>query len=594
MRQAGIDEAGRGCLAGPVVAAAVVLPPGYALEGLTDSKKLSAAQRARLRARLEAELPPGSWAIGTASPEEIDERNILCATYLAMHRAVAQLHPVPTDLLVDGNRFAPYPNIQHRCEVKGDARFACISAASIFAKTERDALMERAHEQFPDYGWNVNKGYPTDAHRKALEAHGESPYHRKTFRWKPVQMKLFSALLLALILVGCASNNPTTPYERAVPAQSLLALPWSQEMHQERHQSAAWRRWERTDASDSLAATWLDSAQTDAQGRLVWHRTGAQGTGWLWLGDRRDFDAWRTKSSSRPGAQPTSKAYAGGTVWNLGTDKLPLYLGEKNDLVALSAHETLIDEAFRQLDVEEPQYAPHFANAGWDYDQGFSLLPDNTIGTGKPNGPMELTRLDSLRTPWVGWSATATHNWDRLDQGQTLPAPGRLPWTLWLAPEWSRVQLEAVDGSPDSVRMIGCTWCRPLPGRESGYWWGEVQGIHQGLPVRGWLLSAPDSTTAWDQREHGNRWVHAAPSALVRATPTATVWASSEEELRILVQALRAPQIPFDDAPQKCHSFGLRRLNDSALPLWVQWVEHTPDELQFTVWAGTLKGNEGE
>jgi hypothetical protein len=102
-------------------------------------------------------------------------------------------------------------------------------------------------------------------------------------------------------------------------------------------------------------------------------------------------------------------------------------------------------------------------------------------------------------------------------------------------------------------------------------------------------LSAPDSTTAWDQREHVNRWVHAAPSALVRATPTATVWASSEEELRILVQALRAPQIPFDDAPQKCHSFGLRRLNDSALPLWVQWVEHTPDELQFTVWAGAIE-----
>jgi ribonuclease HII len=175
-------------LAGPVVAAAVVLPPGYALEGLTDSKKLSAAQRARLRARLEAELPPGSWAIGSASAEEIDKRNILRATYLAMHRAVAQLHPAPTDLLVDGNRFAPYPNIPHWCEVKGDARFACISAASIFAKTERDALMEHAHEQFPAYGWNVNKGYPTDAHRKALEAHGESPHHRKTFRWKPVQM----------------------------------------------------------------------------------------------------------------------------------------------------------------------------------------------------------------------------------------------------------------------------------------------------------------------------------------------------------------------------------------------------------------------
>lgn len=592
MQQAGVDEAGRGCLAGPVVAAAVVLPPGYVLPGLTDSKKLSALQRERLRQQLEADLPAGSWAIGEASPAEIDERNILRATYLAMHRAIAQLKPVPTELLIDGNRFAPYSGILHRCEVKGDARFACISAASIFAKTHRDALMEQAHGQFPHYGWNVNKGYPTEAHRLALEAHGETALHRSTFRWKPVQMKLFAAILLALGLVGCASNNPTTPYESAVPAQSLLALPWNQEMHQERNQSAAWRRWQRADASDSLAATWLDSAQTDAQGRLVWHRTGAQGTGWLWLGDRRDFDAWHTKSSSRPGAQPTSKAYAGGTVWNLGTDEIPLYLGEKNDLVALSAHETLIDEAFRQLDVEQPKDAQHLAKALWDYNQGLHLLPHTDLSPQDPNAPLALTNLDTLSTPWVGWRATAAHVWDRLDRGQTLPAPGRLPWTLWLAPEWTRVQLEAVDGSPDSVRIPGHG--RPLPGRESGYWWGEAHGIHQGLPVRGWLLSAPDSTTAWDQREHGNRWVMAAPSALVRATPTATIWASSEEELRILAQALRAPQTPFDDAPKKCHSFGLRRPNDSALPLWVQWVDHTPDELQITVWAGMLAEGEGE
>jgi hypothetical protein len=252
----------------------------------------------------------------------------------------------------------------------------------------------------------------------------------------------------------------------------------------------------------------------------------------------------------------------------------------------------LIDEAFRQLDVEQPKDAQHLAKALWDYNQGLHLLPHTDLSPQDPNAPLALTNLDTLSTPWVGWRATAAHVWDRLDRGQTLPAPGRLPWTLWLAPEWTRVQLEAVDGSPDSVRIPGHG--RPLPGRESGYWWGEAHGIHQGLPVRGWLLSAPDSTTAWDQREHGNRWVMAAPSALVRATPTATIWASSEEELRILAQALRAPQTPFDDAPQKCHSFGLRRPNDSALPLWVQWVDHTPDELQITVWAGMLQESNGE
>ena len=182
MQQAGVDEAGRGCLAGPVVAAAVVLPPGYVLPGLTDSKKLSALQRERLRKQLEADLPAGSWAIGEASPAEIDERNILRATYLAMHRAIAQLKPVPTELLIDGNRFALYSGIPHRCEVKGDARFACISAASIFAKTHRDALMEQAHGQFPHYGWNVNKGYATEAHRLALEEQVVSPLHRSTFR----------------------------------------------------------------------------------------------------------------------------------------------------------------------------------------------------------------------------------------------------------------------------------------------------------------------------------------------------------------------------------------------------------------------------
>ena len=190
IRIAGVDEAGRGPLAGPVVAAAVLWSDDYRVEGLTDSKKLSHRQRESLRLKLESLLPAGHWAVGSASPAEIDEVNILQATYLAMHRAIAQLQPAPTLLLVDGNRFKVYPGIEHRCEVKGDARFQSISAASIFAKTERDRLMTALHEEFPHYGWDRNMGYPSPGHRAAIEAHGPSPWHRRSFAWKPRQLQI--------------------------------------------------------------------------------------------------------------------------------------------------------------------------------------------------------------------------------------------------------------------------------------------------------------------------------------------------------------------------------------------------------------------
>lgn len=187
---AGVDEAGRGPLAGPVVAAAVLWSDDYRVGGLTDSKKLSHRQRESLRLELEALLPAGHWAVGSASPAEIDEVNILQATYLAMHRAIAQLKPAPSLLLIDGNRFKAYPGIEHRCEIKGDARFQAISAASIFAKTERDRLMTALHAEFPHYGWDRNMGYPSPAHRAALEAHGPSPWHRRSFAWKPSQLRI--------------------------------------------------------------------------------------------------------------------------------------------------------------------------------------------------------------------------------------------------------------------------------------------------------------------------------------------------------------------------------------------------------------------
>jgi len=178
--EAGCDEAGRGCLAGPVVAAAVILPPRVRIPGLDDSKKLTAAQRDELRPLIIEKAI--AWAVAEVSPQEIDRINILKASFLAMHRAIDALMQRPEALLIDGNRFAPYAGVPHTCMIKGDGRYRSIAAASILAKTHRDALMEALHEAHPHYRWNVNKGYPTLDHRAAIRAHGTSPHHRLTFR----------------------------------------------------------------------------------------------------------------------------------------------------------------------------------------------------------------------------------------------------------------------------------------------------------------------------------------------------------------------------------------------------------------------------
>lgn len=177
--EAGCDEAGRGCLAGAVYAAAVILPPDFENEQLNDSKQLSEKQRYALRQVIEQEAV--AWAIGIVSPEEIDKINILNASFLAMHRAIAQLKTVPEHLLIDGNRFNPYPNIPHTTIVKGDGKYLSIAAASILAKTYRDDYMNRLHEEFPYYDWDHNKGYPTKKHRAAIALHGTTPYHRMSF-----------------------------------------------------------------------------------------------------------------------------------------------------------------------------------------------------------------------------------------------------------------------------------------------------------------------------------------------------------------------------------------------------------------------------
>lgn len=177
--EAGCDEAGRGCLAGSVYAAAVVLPKDFRNELLNDSKQLSERQRYALREVIEREAL--AWAVGVVSPQEIDEMNILNASFLAMHRAVDQLTIRPQHLLIDGNRFRNYPGIPHTTVVKGDGKYLSIAAASILAKTYRDDYMNRLHEEFPCYGWDRNKGYPTKEHRAAIAAHGTAPYHRRTF-----------------------------------------------------------------------------------------------------------------------------------------------------------------------------------------------------------------------------------------------------------------------------------------------------------------------------------------------------------------------------------------------------------------------------
>ncbi|WP_455250486.1 ribonuclease HII [Porphyromonas sp.] len=178
--ECGCDEAGRGCLAGPVVAAAVILPERFAHPLLNDSKQLTETQRELLRPIIEAEAL--SWGIGVCSPEEIDQLNILQASITAMHRAIDQLVLSPELLLIDGNRFRPYPGIPHECIVKGDATYRSIAAASILAKTERDRLMLELAQLYPGYGFAEHKGYPTPQHRAALAELGPSPVHRLSFR----------------------------------------------------------------------------------------------------------------------------------------------------------------------------------------------------------------------------------------------------------------------------------------------------------------------------------------------------------------------------------------------------------------------------
>lgn len=178
--EAGCDEAGRGCLAGAVFAAAVILPPDFDCELLNDSKKLTEKQRYQLRPIIEEQAL--AYAVGIVSPEEIDKINILKASFLAMHRAIDQLKIRPEHLLIDGNRFTPYPDIPNTCVVKGDGKYQSIAAASILAKTYRDDYMDKLNSEYPQYLWDKNKGYPTKAHRAAIASHGPSPYHRMSFR----------------------------------------------------------------------------------------------------------------------------------------------------------------------------------------------------------------------------------------------------------------------------------------------------------------------------------------------------------------------------------------------------------------------------
>lgn len=177
--EAGCDEAGRGCLAGPVFAAAVILPKGYRNEMLNDSKKLTAKQRLLLRTIIEKEAL--AWAVASVDNIEIDEINILNASFLAMNRAIEQLSLKPELLLIDGNRFKTQTNLEYQCIVKGDSLYESIAAASILAKSYRDDYMLKLHEEYPCYGWKSNKGYPTKEHYEAIAKHGITQYHRKSF-----------------------------------------------------------------------------------------------------------------------------------------------------------------------------------------------------------------------------------------------------------------------------------------------------------------------------------------------------------------------------------------------------------------------------
>lgn len=189
--EAGCDEAGRGCLAGPVFAAAVILPKAFTDPRINDSKQL--AEAARYAAREVIEREALAWAVAMLTPAEIDEYNILRASFLAMHRALDDLSLRPELLLIDGNRFLPYGQLPFHCIIKGDGRYASIAAAGILAKTYRDDYMRQLHDQYPHYDWRTNKGYPTSGHRAAIAVHGPSPHHRRSFRLLPegVQGELF-------------------------------------------------------------------------------------------------------------------------------------------------------------------------------------------------------------------------------------------------------------------------------------------------------------------------------------------------------------------------------------------------------------------
>ena len=185
---AGCDEAGRGCLSGPVVAAAVILPKKFKNKILNDSKVLSEKKRELLRPIIEKEAI--AWAVGIVSPSEIDEINILNASFLAMHRAIEGLNTKAELLLIDGNRFNTYPEIPHECIIKGDGKYLSIAAASVLAKTYRDDIMKELDTKFPSYNWKQNKGYPTKQHRKAIVEFGANNHHRKSFQLLPTQLVL--------------------------------------------------------------------------------------------------------------------------------------------------------------------------------------------------------------------------------------------------------------------------------------------------------------------------------------------------------------------------------------------------------------------
>lgn len=186
--EAGCDEAGRGCLAGPVVAAAVILPSGFSNEMLNDSKQLSEKKRNILRDIILQEAT--TYGIGIVDHKEIDEINILNASILAMHRALERLNPQPEHIIIDGNKFKPFKNIEHQTVVKGDGKYLNIAAASVLAKTYRDDFMLDLHKQFPQYAWDKNKGYPTKAHRSGISSNGPTPYHRMSFQLLDKQLKL--------------------------------------------------------------------------------------------------------------------------------------------------------------------------------------------------------------------------------------------------------------------------------------------------------------------------------------------------------------------------------------------------------------------